>query len=60
MSRPHLIRLLEEGKIRFRRVGTHRRVRFGDLEAYRAKAEDERRQAMAALAEQAQKRGTGY
>jgi len=30
-----------------------------NLEAYRAKAEDERRQAMAALAGQAQKRGMG-
>jgi excisionase family DNA binding protein len=59
MSRPHLIRLLEEGKIRFRRVGTHRRVRFGDLEAYREKAEEEGRQGMAALAGQAPKRGTG-
>jgi excisionase family DNA binding protein len=59
MSRPHLIRLLEEGKIRFRRVGTHRRIRFGDLEAYRAKAEEEGRQAMAAPAGQAQKRGIG-
>ncbi len=60
VSRPHLIRLLEEGKIRFRRVGTHRRVRFGDLEAYRGKAEEERRQAMAAPAGQARKRGMGY
>src|SRR3954469_17082357 len=59
VSRPHLIRLLEEGKIRFRRVGTHRRVRFGDLEAYRGKAEEEGGQAMAALAGQAQKRGMG-
>src|SRR4051812_4829125 len=59
MSRPHLIGLLEEGKIRFRRVGTHRRVRFGDLEAYRAKAEEEGRQAMAAPAGQAQKPGMG-
>ena len=59
MSRPHLIRLLEEGKIRFRRVGTHRRIRFGDLEAYREKVEEERGQAMAAPAGQAPKRGTG-
>ena len=46
MSRPHLIRLLEEGKIPFRKVGTHRRVRFRDLEAYRAKVEEERRRGM--------------
>jgi excisionase family DNA binding protein len=56
MSRPHLIRLLEEGKIPFRKVGTHRRVRFRDLEAYRAKVEEERRHGV--LAEPTQKRGT--
>src|SRR3954471_6735029 len=59
VSRPHLIRLLEEGKIRFRRVGTHRRIRFGDLEAFRAKAEEDHRQAMATLAGQVPKRGAG-
>jgi len=60
MSRPHLIRLLEEGKIRFRRVGTHRRIRFGDLEAYRETVEEEGREAVAAVAGQAPKRRTGY
>lgn len=34
VSRPFLIRLLEEGKIRYRRVGTHRRIRMRDLIYY--------------------------
>jgi len=29
--RPYLIRLLEEGKIRYHLVGSHRRVRVSDL-----------------------------
>ncbi len=39
VSRPHLIRLLESGKIPYRKVGTHRRIRVEDLLAYREKAQ---------------------
>ena len=60
VSRPFLIKLLEQGKIAFHLVGTHRRVRFGDLEAFRKASEDERTAAMDELAAQAQELGMGY
>ncbi|CAN5204727.1 hypothetical protein BH23BAC2_BH23BAC2_20640 [soil metagenome] len=36
-SRPHLVKLLEEGKIPFTKVGKHRRLRYDDVESYREK-----------------------
>jgi excisionase family DNA binding protein len=60
VSRPYLIRLLEEKKIPFHMVGTHRRVRFLDLESYQKEAEANRQRAMNELASEAQKLGMGY
>jgi excisionase family DNA binding protein len=50
ISRPSLIQLLEEGKIEYRRVGTHRRVRFEALMRYKRQADEARKAALAELA----------
>ncbi|GAA5138128.1 helix-turn-helix domain-containing protein [Alloalcanivorax gelatiniphagus] len=60
VSRPHLVKLLEEGVIPFTRVGTHRRIRFQDVMAYRAARATESEAALRALADQAQERDRGY
>lgn len=60
MSRPSLLKLLEQGGIRFRRVGKHRRVLFEDLVDYRRQSMGDRHAALDELAKQAQKLGLGY
>ncbi|MGL5363522.1 MAG: helix-turn-helix domain-containing protein [Bosea sp. (in: a-proteobacteria)] len=43
VSRPHVVKLLEGDDIPYRKVGTHRRIRFADLDAYKRKSDVERR-----------------
>ena len=50
VSRPTLIRMLDEGKIEFHKVGTHRRVPFKSALAYKRQIDAERKATLAELA----------
>ncbi len=57
VSRPYLIKLLESDKIPYRRVGTHRRIKFRDLHEYTSRDDLERRRAADDLTELTQELG---
>ena len=60
VSRPFLIKLLEEGRIPYRKVGQHRRIRMEDVLAYKAAIDKEREAILDELAAEAQELNMGY
>ncbi|MBW4680099.1 MAG: helix-turn-helix domain-containing protein [Microcoleus vaginatus WJT46-NPBG5] len=51
VSRPYLVKLLEEGEIPHTKVGKHRRIRFEDLMAYKEQRDIKRSQLLDKLIE---------
>ena len=58
--RPFVIKLLDEKKIPFRKVGKHRRIRMEDVMAFKAAIDSERPSVLDQLAAEAQEQGMGY
>ncbi|MCC5646443.1 helix-turn-helix domain-containing protein [Nostoc sp. CHAB 5824] len=57
VSRPYLIKLLEQGEIPHIKVGSHRRVRFDDLMNYKQQRDVKRDQLLSELTQMSQEAG---
>ena len=57
VSRPFVVKQIDEGRLPCRKVGRHRRILFDDLMAYQQALHEETEAALQALAEQAQTLG---
>jgi excisionase family DNA binding protein len=60
VSRPFLVGLLEQKKLPFRLVGTHRRIRFEDVLRFKENIDAQRRKVLDRLAAEAQELKLGY
>jgi len=60
VSRPFLVKLLDEGKLPGRKVGTHRRILFSDLMSYKKQNDQQRLKALEELSALDQELGLGY
>ena len=60
VSRPHVVKLLEEGKIPYHKAGSHRRILQQDLADYELSLKKTRKASLDYLAKQAQEEDLGY
>lgn len=60
VSRPYLVKLLEQGAMPFRKVGNQRRIRREDFDAYKQADEERRHALLEQLTREAQEQGYGY
>lgn len=60
VSRPYVVKLLDEGKLPSRAVGRYRKVRFDDLMAYKRRDDEARAKVLDQLTAEAQELGMGY
>jgi excisionase family DNA binding protein len=60
VSRPYLIKLVDEGELASRLVGTHRRIKIADLLAFKTNDDANRKSVLEELAAEAQANGLGY
>lgn len=60
VSRPFLIKLLDEGAMPHRKVGTHRRIRLEDVLTYKERDDRERAVVLDQLVREAQEQDMGY
>lgn len=56
-SRPHLIKLLESGKIAYTTVGRHRRIKYEDLIQYKKKQKEEQKKLLIEMMKQDEEDG---
>jgi excisionase family DNA binding protein len=60
VSRPFLVKLLEDGQIPYRKVGKDRRIRMEDVMSYKQTNDQEREDVLDQLVADAQDQGIGY
>ena len=60
VSRPFVVKQMETGILPHHKVGTHRRIRFQDLLAYKKDIDQRRELSLSELTSEAQKLGLGY
>ncbi|NBC03768.1 MAG: excisionase family DNA-binding protein [Bacteroidetes bacterium] len=60
VSRPFIVKLLEEGEIPFHKVGSHRRIKLKDFLAYKSQYKKDQREALDELTKISQELGLDY